>query len=89
MAEITGWRRLLNEPAVISAVVNTGLLALIAFGFSITEMQLVALMAFVNAVLALVVRTFSTPNQLAEARVAAGHSPTQPLPKDLGGTPRP
>lgn len=71
--------RLLNEPALISAVINTGLLALIAFGFSLTEPQMLAVMAFVNATLALIVRALVTPNQLAEARVAAGGSPTVPM----------
>jgi hypothetical protein len=74
--EITGWRRLLNEPALLSALVNTALVALIAFGVTLTDAQMVAVMGFVNTVLAVAVRTMVTPNQLAEARVAAGVSPT-------------
>lgn len=71
--------RLFNEPALVSAVVNTGMLALIAFGLSLTEPQMLAVMAFVNAVLALVVRALVTPNQLAEHRVDMGGRPTVPI----------
>jgi hypothetical protein len=81
MNEITGWRRLLNEPALISAFVNTLLIALIEFGFTLTQGQMVATMALVNAALAMFVRVFSVPTQLAEARVAAGLPPTTPMNK--------
>lgn len=79
MAEITGWRRLLNEPALISGFVNTVLVAIVEFGFNLTQGQMVAIMGITNGGLALVVRALATPNQLAEARVAAGLPPTTPI----------
>lgn len=74
--EITGWRRLLNEPALISGFINTIMVAVIAFGVTLTDAQMVAVMGVVNGGLAIAVRALSVPNQLAEARVAAGVSPT-------------
>lgn len=55
------------------------ILAAMAFGTSITPEQLAALMMAVEAVLALLTRAIVTPNQLAEARVAAGGSPTKTM----------
>lgn len=78
MAEITGWRRLLNEPALISGFVNTLMVALIAFGFSLSEGQTVAVMGLVNAALAIFVRVFSVPTQLVVARTEAGLPPIPP-----------
>lgn len=79
--EISGWRRILNEPVLVSGFVNTLLVAAIEFGADMTQGQMVATMACVNGALALVVRFFVVPNQLAEARVAAGNRPTEPLSK--------
>jgi hypothetical protein len=72
-------KRLLNEPVAVGAVVRLGILAAMAFGLKWTPEQLAAVMAFVEAVLLLVTRTVVTPNHIAEARVAAGGSPTKPL----------
>jgi hypothetical protein len=68
--------RLLNEPVLFGAAVRAVLLAAMAFGTPMTPEQLAAAMGAVEAVLALITRTLVTPNQLAEARVAAGVSPT-------------
>lgn len=73
--------RLLNEPVLIGGAIRALFLALMAFGFSVTPEQLASIMLAVEAVLALVTRMLVTPNQLAEARVAAGGSPTTPLGK--------
>ena len=70
-------RRLLNEPVLIGAAVRAVIFAAMAFGVHVTMEQLAALMAAVEAVLALVTRALVTPNQLAESRVAQGLSPTQ------------
>ena len=70
--------RLLNEPTLIAGAIRAIILALTAFGFDLTGEQIAALMLAVEAVLTLVNRALVTPNQLAEARVAAGGSPTQP-----------
>lgn len=72
-------QRLLNEPVVIAGLVNTFILMLIAFGFNVTDIQLTAIMAFVNAVLVFLTRALVVPNQLAEARVRAGLRPTEPI----------
>ena len=72
-------KRLLNEPVLIGAAIRLSLIAAIAFGLPMTEQQMLALMAALEAVLALVTRALVTPNQLAEARVDAGNRPTEPL----------
>lgn len=71
-------RRLLNEPVLLGAAVRAIVFAAMAFGLDVTVDQLAAVMAAVEAVLALATRALVTPNQLAEARVAAGGSPTTP-----------
>lgn len=70
--------RVLNEPVLLGATIRAVLLAIMSFGFNITVVQLAATMVAVEALLALITRAFVTPNHLAEARVAAGGSPTQP-----------
>jgi hypothetical protein len=75
--------RLMNEPVLLGGAIRAVLLAGMAFGLTVTPEQLAAVMLAVEAVLALFTRAIVTPNQLAEARVAAGGSPTQPLPADL------
>lgn len=70
--------RLLNEPVLIGAAIRAILAAAVAFGFEVTAEQMAAGMAAVEAVIALVTRALVTPNQLAEARVAQGLSPTKP-----------
>ena len=79
--------RLLNEPVLIGGAIRAVILAAVAFGLDVTPEQLAALMLAVETVLALVTRALVTPNQLAEARVAEGLSPTQP--RDSAGGPPP
>lgn len=71
--------RIFNEPVLIGGAIRAVLLAAMAFGLQVTPEQLAAVMLAVEAVIALVTRAFVTPNHLAEARVAAGNSPTTPL----------
>ncbi len=70
--------RLLNEPVLIGAAVRAVIFAAMTFGIKVSIDQLAAIMAAVEAVLAVVTRALVTPNQLAEARVAEGGSPTTP-----------
>ena len=72
--------RLLNEPVMIAAAIRAVILAAVSFGLNVTAEQTATLMVAVESVLALVTRSLVTPNQLAEARVAAGGSPTTPRP---------
>jgi hypothetical protein len=71
-------QRLFNEPVLIGAAIRALIYAAMAFGTPVTVEQLGALMAAVEAVLAVITRALVTPNQLAEARVASGGSPTKP-----------
>jgi hypothetical protein len=71
------WQRLLNEPVAIGVAIRAVVLMVMAFGAHITVEQMASLMVAVEAVLALITRALVTPNQLAEARVAQGLSPTQ------------
>ena len=52
-----------REPALVAAVVNAVLVALVTFGLHLTEAQIAAVMTVTNAVLALVVRSQVTPTQ--------------------------
>jgi hypothetical protein len=70
--------RLLNEPTVIAGAIRAIILAGTAFGLQWSAEQVAALMFAVEAVLTVINRALVTPNQLAEARVAAGGSPTVP-----------
>lgn len=81
--------RLFNEPVLIGAAIRAVIYAAMAFGLQMTTEQLGALMAAVEAILALVTRALVTPNQLAEARVAEGLSPTQPRGTTGGPPPMP
>jgi DnaJ-class molecular chaperone len=67
-------KRLLNEPVALGVAIRMTLLAAIAFGLSMTDTQLVSLMAAVEAVLGLFTRQSVTPNQLAESRVQSAVS---------------
>lgn len=80
-----GLKRVLNEPVLLGAAIRLSILAVMAFGVRVTPEQLAAVMAALEAILALATRAFVTPNHLAEARVAAGGSPTVPLDKQQGG----
>jgi hypothetical protein len=71
-------KRLLNEPVMIGAAIRAVILAAVSFGWTLTVEQIASVMLAVEAVLALVTRALVTPNQLAEARVAEGGSPTVP-----------
>ena len=73
------FKRLLNEPILIGAAIRLSLIAAIAFGLSMTEQQMLALMAALEAFLALITRALVVPNQLAEARVDAGFRPTEKM----------
>jgi hypothetical protein len=75
---MTGMRRLLNEPVWLASALRISITLGAAFGLNLTDQQTAALTVFVEVVLAPIVRALVTPNQLAEARVAAGGSPTQP-----------
>lgn len=79
MGEVMEMKRLLNEPVMIAAAVRSVILAGAAFGFALTVEQIAALMAAVEAVLALITRALVVPNQLAEARVDAGFRPTEKM----------
>jgi hypothetical protein len=72
------WERILNEPVIVASVVQSGLALGMAFGLHLTPEQIASILAFTGTVLALLARAAVTPNQLAEARVAQGLSPTQP-----------
>lgn len=74
-------RRLLNEPILLAGAVRAVIFAAMAFGVTVTDVQLAAVMGALEAVLLLLTRALVTPNQLAEARVAAGGSPTVPMGK--------
>lgn len=71
-----------NEPVLLGAVVRTVVLAAVAFGWHLTDVQIASVMAVLEAVLALITRAVVTPNQLAEARVRQGGRPT--VPRNLG-----
>ena len=73
--------RLFNEPILLGAAVRAVFLAGMAFGLPVTPVQLGTVMLALEAVITLVTRAYVTPNVLAEARVAAGGSPTTPLAK--------
>lgn len=73
--------RLLNEPVLLAAAVRAIIFALMTFGVNVTETQLAAVMGALELTLTLLQRAFLTPNHLAEARVAAGGSPTVPMGK--------
>lgn len=81
--------RIFNEPVLIGAAVRAVIYAAMAFGLKMSTEQLGALMAAVEAILALVTRALVTPNQLAEARAAEGLSPTQPRGTTGGPPPMP
>lgn len=72
-------RRLLNEPVLLGSAIRAVILVFISFGVDITTEQIAAIMGALEVVLALLTRALVTPNQLAEARVAAGGSPTTPI----------
>lgn len=59
-----GFRR---EPVAIVAAIRLSLLAAIAFGLSLTDLQLVASMAALEAVLGLFTRTQVAPVPVVEA----------------------
>ena len=73
--------RLLNEPTLIAGVVRAVILCAVSFGWDLTVDQIAQIMLALEAVLTLVNRALVTPNQLAEARVAAGGNPTEPMGK--------
>jgi hypothetical protein len=75
-------KRLLNEPVMIAGAVRAVILAVMAFGFTVSPEQLAAVMLALESVLSLLTRTLVTPNQLAEQRVAMGGSPTTPRSDD-------
>ena len=74
--------RLLNETSLIAGAIRAIILAAAAFGLDWTGEQIAALMIAVEAVLSLATRALVTPNNLAEARVALGGSPTPPIQGD-------
>jgi hypothetical protein len=55
------WRQILNEPVAIGALFRACLLALMAFGFTITNEQMAAVMLVVELALALFTRAKVTP----------------------------
>lgn len=52
-----------REPVAIAAIVRTGILLLVAFGFKLSVEQIAAVMAFTEAILGLITRQSVTPNQ--------------------------
>ena len=71
--------RIWNEPVLISVAIRAIIFTIMAFGVQVTTEQLAAIMAALEAVLAVITRSLVTPNQLAEARVDAGGRPTIPM----------
>ncbi len=55
------WRKVLDEPVAIGALFRACLLALMAFGFTITNEQMAAVMLVVELALALFTRAKVTP----------------------------
>mgnify|MGYP001619088772 FL=1 len=55
------WRKILNEPVTVGALFRACLLALMAFGFTITNEQMAAVMLVVELALALFTRATVTP----------------------------
>jgi len=55
------WQRILNEPVAVGALFRALLLALMAFGFTITNEQMAAVMLVVELALALFTRAKVTP----------------------------
>lgn len=50
-----------REPALVMALVNAAIGCAVVFGVNLTDVQIAAVLAVVNAVLALVVRSQVTP----------------------------
>lgn len=55
------WQRINNEPAVVMAIVQSGLALGLAFGVDLTEEQLGGLLAFTALVLGFATRSVVTP----------------------------
>ena len=53
--------KLSDEPVIYSAVINSGILMLMAFGLAVTAPQLAAIMVFTNAVIAVSLRGKVSP----------------------------
>lgn len=60
-----------REPVAIAAVVRLGLLMLVSFGFNLSVTQIAAVMAFTEALLAVIIRQSVTPMATLPAGVAA------------------
>lgn len=71
--------RLLNEPVWISNAVRALIALGVGFGLNVTAEQVSLIIVVVDTVIAPILRSLVTPNQLAEHRVAMGGSPTKPL----------
>lgn len=68
-----------NEPAAIAGAIQLGFAMLVALGWiHLTDMQIGSIMAFLSAVLALIVRQSVVPLQLARERMAEGRDPLTP-----------
>lgn len=55
------WRRILGEPVAFTGVLRAGILMLMAYGFTVTDNQLVSTMLFAELVLGFFARQTSTP----------------------------
>ncbi len=64
------WQRILDEPVAVGALLRALLLALMAFGFTITNEQMAAVMLVVELALALFTRAKVTPMSSLPAGVA-------------------
>lgn len=80
--------RMLNEPVALGAAIRLVLVAAMAFGLQLTDTQLVASMAAIEAVLGLVTRQTVTPNQLAEDRIEQAQRAGKTVTPTTATTPR-
>lgn len=65
------WKRIKQEPALVTGVVSAAIALAISFGIGLSEQQVGAIMAFVVAILAIVTRQAVTPNPTVDKRIQA------------------
>jgi hypothetical protein len=67
--------RIFNEPVLLAGAIRAVLYSAMLFGLNITEQQLGGVILAVEAVSALITRTFVTSEKLINERVAEGRHP--------------
>lgn len=65
------WKRIQNEPALVTGIVSAAIALAISFGIGLSEQQVGAIMAFVVAILSVVTRQAVTPNVNVDKRIQA------------------